>query len=113
MLWLHVCTAYTWRRLVVVVVCPSVALMLRTIVRKYHFTILLVRSPLPPSSAVGIGHLKHHSKDSSSEIGLICTEGDLQAGCICKWCGGPECANNEHHIILYRLKEGLYNCAWL
>ena len=72
-----------------ILVRPSVAVMLRvvmlrTVIWKYHFTIVPLYGSLPPCSTVGDGYFKHYSKDSTPKIGPITPECDLHAGCICE-----------------------------
>ena len=75
---------------IVVRLFVRVRVMLRTVVWKDYFAEVFGRSSLPPCGTVGIGHLIHHSKDSSPEVGPISSKCDLQAGCIYEQSGGTE-----------------------
>ena len=58
--------------------------MLGTMMWKHHIIIVVVCGSLSPSSTVGNGCFKHHSKNSTPEVGLISPERDLHARCICE-----------------------------
>ena len=74
-----------------ILVLPAVAVMLRvvtvilrTVIWKYHFTMVPLYRSLSPSSTVSGGYFRHHSKNSSPKIGPITPERNFHAGCICE-----------------------------